>query len=127
MSILGRGSRVNEALKKESQIVKALYRRAAAEFSLEGFQECIRHCTCGLGIDPQHTDDVAREGLVEETQELEVMNCDSGRTELRGTARQAHAEKCRNRMETELKGTAKADAVHKQGDCVRVHGSDLGR
>ena len=46
----------DEVLKEEINNVKALYRRAAAQFGLEGSQECIWYCKCALGIDPRSKD-----------------------------------------------------------------------
>merc|ERR1712032_346123 len=43
-------------LKDEKQNVKALYRRAQAEFGLKNFAECIRDCKSVVEIDPQNKD-----------------------------------------------------------------------
>ena len=44
----------DEVLKEESQNVKALYRRAKAEFGLKNFQECILECQRVVDIDPEN-------------------------------------------------------------------------
>ena len=44
----------DEVLKEESKNVKALYRRAKAEFGLKNFQECILECQRVVDIDPEN-------------------------------------------------------------------------
>ena len=44
----------DEMLKEESQNLKALYRRAKAEFGLKNFQECILECQRVVDIDPEN-------------------------------------------------------------------------
>merc|ERR1712113_719258 len=43
-------------LKDDKQNVKALYRRAQAEFGLKNFAECMRDCKSVVDIDPQNRD-----------------------------------------------------------------------
>lgn len=47
-------SACNNVLKESANNVKALYRRAQAEFGLKNFQECIRDCKSMVQADPQN-------------------------------------------------------------------------
>jgi len=44
----------NNVLKEEKQNVKALYRRAQAEYGLKNFLECMRECKSLIEVDPQN-------------------------------------------------------------------------
>jgi len=44
----------NNVLKEEKQNVKALFRRAQAEYGLKNFAECMRECKAVVEVDPQN-------------------------------------------------------------------------